>query len=112
MPPDLAALIRRAGAGDQPAFAALYDELAPTVYGVVRRFVASPTAAAAVSTDVFLELWRNAARFNTDCGDVRAWAAVVAYRHGSRAADSPPGPAPGRRRAGRDRARGHGPHGA
>ncbi len=37
---DLTTIIAAVATGDQGAFAALYDRLAPSVYGVVRRVVA------------------------------------------------------------------------
>ncbi len=76
----LAALLTRCGRGDQPAFAALYDELAPYVYGVVLRVVRDRSQAEEVTQEVFVELWRIAARFDGEKGSVKAWASTVARR--------------------------------
>lgn len=76
----LAALLRRAGRGDQQAFAALYDELAPLVHGVVLRTVRDPAQSDEVTQEVFVELWRLAARFDESKGSVRGWATTVAHR--------------------------------
>ena len=52
----------RVAKGDEPAFAELYDELAPTVYGIVMRVVRDPAQSEEVTQEVFVELWRQAAR--------------------------------------------------
>jgi RNA polymerase sigma-70 factor (ECF subfamily) len=75
-----AQLLRRAGRGDQGAFAALYDELTPLVHGIVRRVVRDPAQTDEVTQEVFVELWRLAARHDESRGSVRAWAATVAHR--------------------------------
>ena len=70
----------RIAEGDEPAFAELYDELAPTVYGIVRRVVRDPAQSEEVTQEVFVELWRQAARFDSARGGVRGWAATIARR--------------------------------
>ena len=69
---DTGALMARVAKGDEPAFAELYDELAPTVYGIVLRVVRDPAQSEEVTQEVFVELWRQAARFDPARGDVRA----------------------------------------
>lgn len=76
----LAALLRRAGRGDQAAFAQLYDELAPLVHGVVLKVVRDPAQSEEVTQEVFVELWRLAARHDSAKGSVRSWAATMAHR--------------------------------
>jgi len=73
-------LLRRAGRGDQTAFAELYDALSPLVYGVVLKVVRDPSHAEEVAQEVFVELWRLAARFDGTKGSVRTWAATLAHR--------------------------------
>jgi RNA polymerase sigma-70 factor, ECF subfamily len=77
---DLAALLTRIAKGDERAFAALYDELAPTLYGVVLRVVDDPAQSEAITRQAFVELWREAARFDSTCGGVRGWAVKIAHR--------------------------------
>ena len=77
---DLAALMERAGLGDEQAFSLLYDDLAPMLYGTVLRVVRDPSMAEEVTQEVFVELWRLAARFDAERGSVRSWAAVIAHR--------------------------------
>ncbi len=74
------ALLRRAGRGDQAAFAELFDELSPVVYGVVLKVVRDPSQAEEVAQEVFVELWRLAARFDGTKGTARSWAATLAHR--------------------------------
>lgn len=73
-------LLRRAGRGDQQAFAALYDALAPLVHGVVLKVVRDPSQSEEVTQEVFVELWRLAARFDGTKGSARTWAATLAHR--------------------------------
>ncbi len=53
---------------------------APTVYGIVRRVVRDPARSEEVTQEVFVELWRQAARFDSARGGVRGWAATIARR--------------------------------
>ena len=73
-------LLRRAGRGDQTAFGVLFDELSPMVHGVVLRVVRDPSQAEEVTQEVFVELWRLAARFDGTKGSARSWAATLAHR--------------------------------
>ena len=77
---DDAALIGRVAGGDHGAFGALYDQLAPLVYGVSKRVLHDPSYAEEVTQEVFLEIWRQAPRFDGSRGSVRAWAATIARR--------------------------------
>jgi RNA polymerase sigma-70 factor (ECF subfamily) len=76
----LATLLQRAGRGDQAAFGELYDQLAGLVHGVVRRVVRDPSQSDEVTQEVFVELWRLAARYEESRGSVRSWAVTVAHR--------------------------------
>jgi RNA polymerase sigma-70 factor (ECF subfamily) len=76
----LTVLLRRAGRGDQGAFAELYDSLAPLVHGVVLKVVRDPAQSEEVTQEVFVELWRLAARFDESRGSVTSWVATVAHR--------------------------------
>ncbi len=76
----LGALLARAGRGDQRAFAELYDELAGIVHGVVLKVVRDPSQSEEVTQEVFVELWRLAARYDEHRGSVRSWAVTVAHR--------------------------------
>lgn len=73
-------LVRLAARGDEQAFAALYDELAATVHGIVLRVLRDPSIAQEVTQEVFVELWRLAPRFDASKGAARSWASTVAHR--------------------------------
>ena len=70
----------RIASGDERAFAALYDELAPTLYGIVLRIVGDPAQSEEVTQEVFVELWREAAHLDSTRGGVRGWAVMIAHR--------------------------------
>jgi RNA polymerase sigma-70 factor, ECF subfamily len=74
------ALLGKVGRGDQEAFSRLYDELAAVVYGVVLKVVRDPSQSEEVTQEVFVEMWRLAARFDGSRGSVRAWATTMAHR--------------------------------
>jgi RNA polymerase sigma factor (sigma-70 family) len=77
---DPGALMARIARGDQRAFAELYDALAPTLYGIVLRVVRDPAQSEEVTQEAFVELWRQAARFDSARGGVRGWAVMIAHR--------------------------------
>ncbi len=73
----LMALVAR---GNESAFAQLYDELAPLIYGIVRKVVRDPSMSDEVTQEIFVELWRIAPRFDAERGSVRSWASTIAHR--------------------------------
>jgi RNA polymerase sigma-70 factor (ECF subfamily) len=78
--PDLTNLIASVANGDQAAFASLYDALSPTIFGVVRRVLRDPSQAEEVTQEVFVEIWKQATRFDAARGSVRTWAVTIAHR--------------------------------
>jgi RNA polymerase sigma-70 factor (ECF subfamily) len=66
--------------GDQVAFAALYDRMAPAVHGTARAVLRDPDHAAEVTQEVMLEAWRTAARYDAAQGTVRTWMVTLAHR--------------------------------
>jgi len=76
----LAALLRRSARGDEAAFAELYDAVAPRVHGLVLRVVRDPAQSAEVTQEVFLEIWRTAARFDAHRGSAISWLLTIAHR--------------------------------
>lgn len=78
--PDLVSLMQLVQGGDDAAFAALYDELAGVVFGTVKRVLRDPAMSEEVTQEVFVELWRTAARFDPDRASVSTWAVTMARR--------------------------------
>ena len=77
---DVDALVGRAARGDAVAFEELYDELSPAVFGLARRVVRDPARAEDVTQEVFLEVWRKAARFDRGLGKAKTWVMTIAHR--------------------------------
>jgi RNA polymerase sigma-70 factor (ECF subfamily) len=78
--PSLEALLSRSGAGDTEAFAALYEELAPRVYGLALKVLRDPHQAEEVAQEAFLQIWQSAARFDPARGSARTWALTLTHR--------------------------------
>jgi RNA polymerase sigma-70 factor (ECF subfamily) len=79
-PPDLVSLIQLVQEGDDAAFAALYDELAGVVFGTVKQVLRDPAMSEEVTQEVFVEMWRTAARFDPERASVATWAITMARR--------------------------------
>lgn len=79
-PTDLDGLLRRVGRGDEPAFAALYDQLAARVFGLVRRVVRDPALAEEVTQEAMVEVWRTAPRYDAGRGTAAGWVFTIAHR--------------------------------
>ena len=75
-----AQLLARVARGDEQAFSALYDLIAPRVHATVLRVVRDPAMSEEVTQEVMVELWRLAPRYEASRGSVTAWAATVAHR--------------------------------
>jgi RNA polymerase sigma-70 factor (ECF subfamily) len=79
-PSDVDLLLRQVARGDSRAFEALYDELAPAVFGLARRVVRDPARAEDVAQEAFLEVWRKASRFDSDLGKAKTWVMTITHR--------------------------------
>ena len=78
--PDLVALLKRSARGDQAAFATLYDATSARVHGLVLRVVRDRAQSEEVTQEVFLEVWRQASRFDPARGSALAWLMTIAHR--------------------------------
>jgi len=67
-------------AGDEPAFARVYDALSPAIFGTCLAVLRDRDHAAEVTQEVMVEVWRTAARFDPERGSARAWALTLAHR--------------------------------
>lgn len=73
-------LLVRVAAGDQRAFAELYDLLSARVFALVLRVLVNRAQSEEVLQEVFLEVWQSAARFAPNRGQGRAWVLTIAHR--------------------------------
>jgi RNA polymerase sigma-70 factor (ECF subfamily) len=64
--------------GDESALAKLYDATVSRVYGVALRIVRQREHAEEVVTDVYMQVWKDAARYDQSRGRVLAWLLIIA----------------------------------
>lgn len=76
----LGALLARASLGDMEAFEGVYRELAGPVFGTAARVLLDHAQAEEVAQEVFVEVWRQAARYDPSAGGVRSWVLTIAHR--------------------------------
>lgn len=74
------ALLSRLAAGDQAAFAALYEQVAGQVYGLVHQILGCPSRSEEVAAEILLEVWRTASRYDPSRGSGRVWILAIAHR--------------------------------
>jgi RNA polymerase sigma-70 factor (ECF subfamily) len=79
-PADLNELLGRTARGDEAAFAAVYDAMGASVYGLARRVIRDPARAEEVAQEVFLQVWQTAARFDPQRGRAKSWILTLAHR--------------------------------
>ena len=73
-------LLRQVARGDEQAFRALYDQLAPRVFGLAKRVVRDPAQAEEVAQEALVEVWRAAARFDAAKGSATSWVLTITHR--------------------------------
>ena len=76
----LAELMALSSRGHEEAFAELYDRTSQRIYGIILRVLRSPDHAAEVTQEVYVEVWRQSARFSSAKGSVIAWITTMAHR--------------------------------
>jgi RNA polymerase sigma-70 factor (ECF subfamily) len=79
-PADLGDLLLLVARGDERAFAAVYDALGASVYGLARRVVRDPSRAEEISQEVFIQVWKSAVRFDPARGNAKSWILTLAHR--------------------------------
>ncbi|MBW4043107.1 MAG: hypothetical protein HIU86_13470 [Acidobacteria bacterium] len=77
---DLSDVLRLIGMGSRSAFATLYDQMAPIVYGIAWSLLADPAVAERATEEVFLALWREAPRRERDHQDAAQWVVSITHR--------------------------------
>ena len=73
-------LLSRTAQGDQQAFSDLYDQLAPSILGLIRHVLVDPAQSEEVAQEVFLEVWQSATRFDPNKGRALTWIMTMARR--------------------------------
>lgn len=76
----LATLIARVAAGDERAFARLYDATSAQLFGVVLRMLRSRERAEDVLQEVYVRVWDSAGTYAPDKGAALGWLIAIA-RH-------------------------------
>ena len=66
--------------GHEEAFGELYDLTSQRVYGIILRVLRSPDHSAEVMQEVYVEAWRQSARYSRAKGSVIAWLTTMAHR--------------------------------
>lgn len=79
-PDDPAVLMARVAGGDREAYAMLYDQMAPRVYGLARAVVRDAAFAEEVTQEVMLAMWQTAWRYDPARGSPRTWMLTMAHR--------------------------------
>ncbi|CAN5409399.1 sigma-70 family RNA polymerase sigma factor [soil metagenome] len=73
-------LLARVKEGDQAAFSALYDDISPRVFGLIRRLLVDFSQSEEVTQEVFLEIWQSASRYEPSKGGAATWILTMAHR--------------------------------
>jgi RNA polymerase sigma-70 factor (ECF subfamily) len=73
-------LLARIAEGDQEAFGELYDQIAPKVFGLIRRVLIDHAQSEEVTQEVFLEIWQSARRYQPSKGGASTWILTMAHR--------------------------------
>ena len=73
--PYITALLRHQ---DTKAIALLYDQYAPTLYGIVLRIVQTPETAEDVIQEAFVKAWQNSRHYNQEKGTLFTWLLNIA----------------------------------
>jgi RNA polymerase sigma-70 factor (ECF subfamily) len=70
-------LVRSVAGGSGDALSQLYDRHAPTAYGLARRILPTPDLAEEVVQDVFAQVWREAAKYESGRASVAGWIVML-----------------------------------
>lgn len=79
-PDEVTALLLLTARGDETAFRDLYDVIAGSVFGLIRRVVRDPSQSEEVAQEVMVEVWRLASRFDPERGSGKTWILTMAHR--------------------------------
>lgn len=74
---ELESLIEASAAGNRAAFSALYDAVAPQLFGLALRILKRRDWAEDVLQEALISAWRNAGEYRRDLGSGKAWLTVI-----------------------------------
>lgn len=77
---ELDAVLSRVAGGSLADFATLYDRTAARVYGLVLRVLRDSGYSEETTQEVYLEVWRNADKYDPARGSALAWLLAMAHR--------------------------------
>jgi RNA polymerase sigma-70 factor, ECF subfamily len=75
---DWAALIERMAGGDEYALSSLYDRSSRLVFGLLLRILNDAGMAEEVLLDVYMQVWRQAGKYDPERGKTLAWIITIA----------------------------------
>lgn len=70
-------LVERMARGDESAAAVLFDRYAKTLYGVALQILGDTAEAEEVVLDAFMQVWRDALRYDPSRGSLVAWLIMI-----------------------------------
>ncbi len=70
--------LRSMARGDHAALARTYDQMGPVVFSLAVRMLRDRPAAEDVTQDIFVQVWRQAANYDTGRGSPEAWIMMIA----------------------------------
>jgi RNA polymerase sigma-70 factor (ECF subfamily) len=77
---ELADLLQGCARHDERQFTRLYDRTASRLFGLVRKIVRDPMQSEEVAEEVYLQIWHQAARFDSGAGNALTWMMTIAHR--------------------------------
>lgn len=75
---DWASLIERMAGGDEYALSAFYDRSSRLIFGLLLRILNDTGMAEEVLLDVYMQVWRQAAKYDRSRGKTLAWIVTIA----------------------------------
>ena len=78
-PSGLAAALRRCAAGDQHAFAEVYDATSARAFGLALRVLRDRAQAEDAVQEAYLQVWKQSARFDGERGSAISWILMIVH---------------------------------
>lgn len=75
---EISALVSKVKAGDQNAFAEVYDRYCGAINGVIKRFITDDDIAQDVLQDTFIKVWKNIQMYDDTKGSFFTWMLNIA----------------------------------